>query len=101
MPRNEAAQALMPILKGCADVIASQGFPDAMAGPYVRGDVGTVDKHLAAYETVGPTQLQMYAAAALCGLPHAAEKAVASSDDVAAIEVRLRAVLDSLASARL
>ena len=75
--------------------------PDAMAGPYVRGDVGTVDKHLAAYETVGPTQLQMYAAAALCGLPHAAEKAVASSDDVAAIEVRLRAVLDSLASARL
>ena len=30
--RNDAAQALIPIVRGCADVIAAAGFPDAMAG---------------------------------------------------------------------
>ena len=81
IPRNEANASLMPILRGVADVLESSGYPDGIAGPYVRGDVGTVRKHLDAMKSVGTEALQMYATAALAGLPFALEKGVASPAD--------------------
>ena len=90
MPRNEANASLMPILRGVADVIEANGFPDGIAGPYVRGDVGTVRKHLESMKSVGTEALQMYATAALAGLPFALEKGVADPSDAREIERMLK-----------
>ena len=90
VPRNEANSSLMPILRGVADVIEVKGFPDAMAGPYVRGDVGTVKKHLDSMKSVSTEMLQMYATTALAGLPFAVEKGVADPKDATAIEQLLK-----------
>lgn len=90
VPRNEANSSLMPILRGVADVIEAKGFPDAMAGPYVRGDVGTVKKHLDSMKSVSTEMLQMYATTALAGLPFAVEKGVADPKDATTIEQLLK-----------
>ena len=92
-PRNEANASLMPIMRGVADVLESSGYPDGIAGPYVRGDVGTVTKHLEAMRGVGTEALQMYATAALAGLPFAIEKGVADPGDAAEIERLLRSYI--------
>ena len=93
MPRNEAKSSLMPIMKGVAEVIEANGFPDGIAGPYVRGDVGTVRKHLESMKSVGTEALQMYATAALAGLPFALEKGVADPSDAKEIERLLKAYI--------
>ena len=92
-PRNEANASLMPILRGVADVLEHSGFPDGIAGPYVRGDVGTVTKHLESMKSVGTEALQMYATAALAGLPFALERGVADPADAAEIERLLRSYI--------
>ena len=93
MPRNEANSSLMPIMKGVAEGIEANGFPDGIAGPYVRGDVGTVRKHLESMKSVGTEALQMYATAALAGLPFALEKGVADPSDAKEIERLLKAYI--------
>ena len=90
VPRNEANLSLMPILKGVADVLATNGYPAGIAGPYVRGDVGTVKKHLDSMKSVSVEALQMYATSALAGLPFALEKGVAEPADGKEIERLLK-----------
>lgn len=90
VPRNEANSSIVPILRGVADAIQANGFPDAIAGPYVRGDVGTVRKHLESMKSVSIEALQMYATSALVGLPFALEKGVADPDDAKEIERLLK-----------
>jgi predicted short-subunit dehydrogenase-like oxidoreductase (DUF2520 family) len=90
VPRNEANSSLMPILKGVADILATNGYPAGIAGPYVRGDVGTVKKHLDSMKSVSVEALQMYATSALAGLPFALEKGVADPADAKEIERLLK-----------
>jgi len=90
VPRNDANSSLMPILKGVADILATSGYPDGIAGPYVRGDVGTVKKHLDSMKSVSVEALQMYATSALAGLPFALEKGVADPADAKEIERLLK-----------
>lgn len=90
VPRNDANSSLMPILKGVADILATSGYPDGIAGPYVRGDVGTVKKHLDSMKSVSTEALQMYATSALAGLPFALEKGVADPADAREIERLLK-----------
>ena len=70
----EALKALAPIIRGDADTLVSVGMPDAIAGPYVRGDVGTITKHLNALSSVAPEMIPTYCEMALAGLPFALEK---------------------------
>ena len=90
VPRNDANSSLMPILKGVADILATNGYPAGIAGPYVRGDVGTVKKHLDSMKSVSVEALQMYATSALAGLPFALEKGVADPADAKEIERLLK-----------
>ena len=48
LPPKDAARAAAPLLKGTADNIARLGMPQALTGPISRGDVETVERHLAA-----------------------------------------------------
>ena len=44
---EEALRALLPLLRGAADNLASAGLPQALSGPVARGDVETIATHLA------------------------------------------------------
>jgi predicted short-subunit dehydrogenase-like oxidoreductase (DUF2520 family) len=80
--RNEALKTLIPMIRGVADALEANGIPDGIAGPYVRGDVDTIKKHLEAMKSVGIQEMQMYATAALAGIKFAAERGVCKTEDV-------------------
>ena len=84
--RSEALKALTPIIRGGADTLEAVGVPGALAGPYVRGDLGTIRKHMAALKAQTPAMLPVYCHMALVGLPLALEKGRVS--DKQADEIR-------------
>ena len=78
------------------DNIERQGFPQALTGPAVRGDVGVVRSHLDALAERAPGFLPLYAALSLASLPIARDKGGLSEIN----EVQLRELLTaSLAEA--
>ena len=64
------------MMRQVAANLESMGLPNAVSGPYVRGDIGTVRKHLAALEAAAPDVLPLYRELALLALPLAVEKGV-------------------------
>jgi predicted short-subunit dehydrogenase-like oxidoreductase (DUF2520 family) len=47
LPRASAREALAPLTRGAADAIAALPLERALTGPVARGDVSTVERHLA------------------------------------------------------
>ena len=45
-PREEALEALLPLLRGAVESLEQHGLPLALSGPVARGDAGTVAAHL-------------------------------------------------------
>ena len=72
--RAEGLKALIPMMRQVSYNLESSGLPGAVAGPYARGDVGTVRKHLEALRSRAPHVLPLYRELALAGLPFAIEK---------------------------
>ncbi len=72
--RDEGVRALSPMMPAVSSNLDSVGVPQAVAGPYVRGDIGTVRKHLEAVSSSAPEYLALYIELALVGLPFAVEK---------------------------
>ncbi len=66
------------------------GIPDALTGPLVRGDVGTVDAHLAALQAYDPMLADLYTRLAYQTLPMAKARGL----DTQAIEASLRRKMD-------
>jgi predicted short-subunit dehydrogenase-like oxidoreductase (DUF2520 family) len=56
----EATQALLPLLRGTLNNIQNVGIPKCLTGPIARGDLGTVEKHIAALELSAPDILPTY-----------------------------------------
>ena len=83
--RNDALKALMPITTGTASTLSELGLPAAAAGPHVRGDVGTIGKHIEAFKEKCPELLPVYCHMLLAGLDIALEKGVASKANGEAI----------------
>jgi predicted short-subunit dehydrogenase-like oxidoreductase (DUF2520 family) len=71
--RAEAVSAVTPLVKTTANWMGQKGLPQALTGPYVRGDVTTVRAHVAASSGVSEEHGAAYAALALAGL-HIAEE---------------------------
>ena len=84
--RAEGVKALVPMMRAVADNIEASGIPDAVAGPYPRGDVGTIRKHLEALRERDPGLLPLYCELALAGLPQAVERGL---DEETAEEISL------------
>ena len=84
--RAEGVKALVPMMRAVADNIEASGIPDAVAGPYPRGDVGTIRKHLEALRERDPGLLPLYCELALAGLPQAVERGL---DEDTAEEISL------------
>ena len=63
-----ADAALTTLLSGTLDNLRERGIPDALTGPLVRGDLGTVGAHLEALSTQ-PDVVSAYLALARLTLP--------------------------------
>ena len=89
--RDEALKGLGPLVQSTAAWMAEKGIPAAMTGPYVRGDIATIGKHLDATAGHSPEHGAAYAAVALASL-HVAKEQGGLSD---AAEMRIREMLVS------
>lgn len=85
-PRDEGIRALTPMMGAVARNLDANGVPQGVAGPYPRGDVGTIRKHLEALKSSAPEFLPLYCELALAGLPFAVEKGSLSEELSAEIE---------------
>ena len=94
VPRERALAALLPLTGASVEALAKQGLPDAQTGPYVRGDVATIRKHLEALRAAPPDVSRAYTALALACLPLAAEQGGLAEDARREIESLLRETLD-------
>jgi predicted short-subunit dehydrogenase-like oxidoreductase (DUF2520 family) len=86
MSRDDGVRALAPMIRQVSLNLESSGIPGALAGPYVRGDLGTIRKHLQTLKARAPDVLPLYCHMALAGLPFALEKG--SLDPEKAKEIR-------------
>ena len=84
--RDEGIRALTPMMGAVARNLDANGVPQGVAGPYPRGDVGTIRKHLEALKSNAPEYLPLYCELALAGLPFTVEKGSLSEDLSAEIE---------------
>ncbi|MFC1921618.1 Rossmann-like and DUF2520 domain-containing protein [Chloroflexota bacterium] len=60
VPTNQAAKALLPLLRGTINNIENVGIPQCLTGPLARGDTGTIEKHIKAMEKTAPDVLSTY-----------------------------------------
>ena len=84
--REEGIRALTPMMGAVARNLDAAGVPQGVAGPYPRGDVGTIRKHLEALTSSAPEYLPLYCELALAGLPFAVEKGALAADLAEEIE---------------
>ena len=77
MSRAQGVTALVPMMRSVAMNLGTSGVPGAVAGPYTRGDIGTIGSHLAALKSRAPQVLPLYCELALAGLPFCVEKGLA------------------------
>ncbi len=94
--RDEALKLMSPILESTIKAIDEDGLPDAISGPYVRGDLGTIKKHLETTAHVAPDTSRAYAALALAQLHIADEKGNLDAQTIDDIRDALRQHLKSL-----
>ena len=83
--RADGVKALAPMMRQVSVNLASSGIPGAVAGPYARGDVGTVRKHLETLASRAPDVLPLYCELALAGLSFSMEKGTLKPDGAEAI----------------
>jgi predicted short-subunit dehydrogenase-like oxidoreductase (DUF2520 family) len=58
--RDEALEALLPLVKGTLSNLEKVGIPDCLTGPIARGDAETVRQHLRAIGERLPGLLALY-----------------------------------------
>lgn len=93
VPRDRALASLSPLFVSTALAVQERGLPGALTGPFVRGDVATVARHLEATAAQSPDLARAYAALALAALPIAAEQGGLSAAAHREIEAMLRRAL--------
>ena len=91
--RQDGIDALIPMMKQVADNVEKEGIPAAVAGPYVRGDLGTITKHIDALHAFEPNLIPFYCQLALVGFGFAEEKGTLTSDQRSQIRSMLNKAL--------
>jgi len=92
LTKADGLSALMALVRGTVDNLGAVGLPNALTGPIARGDVGTIERHLAALAEVAPDLLPVYKELARRTIPIARAKGGLSSEAAA----RLTEALDRL-----
>lgn len=88
--QEEAALALLPLVKGTIRNIEEIGLPKCLTGPISRGDKETIRKHIAALSQKDLEALPSYCELGLKTLPVALEKGRISSEAAGEITDMLR-----------
>ena len=91
--REEAIRALLPLLRGTAASVERSGLAQGLAGTYSRGDIGTLEKHLAELGRVGPDALRLYCELALRSIPLGLERGGYDEERAEAMRALLRRAL--------
>ena len=94
--RERGLEALLPLVRTTVAAIERNGIPGALTGPYVRGDVATVRRHLEALSRQSPGVARAYASLALAALPLAREQGGLTQGAESRIACELRATLRTL-----
>jgi predicted short-subunit dehydrogenase-like oxidoreductase (DUF2520 family) len=83
--RADGLQAVVAMMRSVVHNMERAGIPAAVAGPYVRGDVGTIRRHLETLSATAPAVLPLYRELALAALPFGVEKGALTHDQSQAI----------------
>jgi predicted short-subunit dehydrogenase-like oxidoreductase (DUF2520 family) len=86
VPRNDAVQALMPLLKGTINNLEKIGLPNCLTGPIARGDTGTIKNHLHAMKERAPLLVDIYKALGRETIPISIEKGKINPQQVEALK---------------
>ena len=78
--RERGVRALAPMMRGVADNLETLGVPGGVAGPYTRGDLGTIRMHLETLDTRAPHVLPLYCEMAMAAIPLALEKGTVTGE---------------------
>ncbi|MDH7576686.1 MAG: DUF2520 domain-containing protein [Bacillota bacterium] len=89
IPPEIQLPALLPLVAGTLDNIRALGIPGSLTGPIARGDLGTLEKHLAALKDL-PEQLQIYASLGFFTIEVARAKGTIDAARAAAIQALLQ-----------
>lgn len=93
--REQTIRALLPLLRGTAASVERSGLAQGLAGTYSRGDIGTLEKHLAELARVGPDALHLYCELALRSIPLGLERGGYDENRAEAMRVLLRRAMQS------
>jgi predicted short-subunit dehydrogenase-like oxidoreductase (DUF2520 family) len=70
----QATKVLMPLIQGNINNMKNIGLPHCLTGPIARGDISTVQKHIASLKKMEPSLLTLYGALGLQTIPIALAK---------------------------
>jgi predicted short-subunit dehydrogenase-like oxidoreductase (DUF2520 family) len=96
IPRDQAVQALLPLLKGTLNNIENLSVPNALTGPVARGDIGTVQIHLSTLKETAPAILPVYCELGLQTVPLALAKGKINQPQAKELEDIFRNTLKSM-----
>ncbi len=88
--REVSALALNTLMAGMVRNLQTQGIPNALTGPLVRSDIGTIEAHLKALQTTDAALVDLYIQLAMQTLPLVAVRGI----DTGLIETILRKKMD-------
>jgi predicted short-subunit dehydrogenase-like oxidoreductase (DUF2520 family) len=84
--RADGLQAVVAMMRSVVHNLERAGIPAAVAGPYVRGDVGTIRRHFETLSATAPAVLPLYRELALAALPFGVEKGALAPDQSQTIQ---------------
>jgi len=93
--RDDTIRALLPLLRGTAASVERSGLAQGLAGTYSRGDIGTLQKHLADLALAGPDALRLYCELGLRSIPLGLERGAYDVDRAELMRALLLRALQS------
>lgn len=87
--KEEGLKALLPLVRGTIENLGSIGLPNALTGPVSRGDVGTIERNIAALSEHAPETAALYVELARRTIPIARAKGTLSEQAAAQLLERL------------
>lgn len=89
LPPAAALSAFLPLVRGAVDNLAAHGTVGALTGPLSRGDIGTIERHLAALRKHMPDLEPLYRALGLATLELVEARGLLSADTLQALQATL------------
>jgi predicted short-subunit dehydrogenase-like oxidoreductase (DUF2520 family) len=90
LSQESAVQAFWPLVRGTLNNIEMKGTVSALTGPVSRGDIGTIRKHLQAFQEKLPAYLQAYCVMGILAADLGLKKKTLSEEDAETIKTLLR-----------